>query len=147
MFSVNAAAASHRLRAECPSLRLTKISQRIGAAEEPLILAGGYDHNFVLADAGSDEARFAALLVDGTSGRTLEIRTTEPALQVYSGNRLNGTLVGTRGRCYERFAGVALETKRFPDSPNRSDFPSAALSPKETYHSKTELHFGASRHA
>jgi aldose 1-epimerase len=122
--------------------RPTKIGTRIGAAEEQLILAGGYDHNFVLAGASHVAARLAARLVDQTSGRTLEIRTTEPGLQVYTGNRLNRTLVGSSGRRYERFAGIAVETQRFPDSPNRHDFPPAALSPKELFHSRTELHFG-----
>jgi aldose 1-epimerase len=122
--------------------RSTNIGSRIGAADEQLILAGGYDHNFVLAEASHGAARFAARLVDQTSGRTLEIRTTEPGFQVYTGNRLNGTLIGCSGRGYERFAGIALETQRFPDSPNRPDFPSAALAPKELFHSRTEWHFG-----
>jgi len=121
--------------------RLMKIGSRIGAAEEQMILARGYDHNFVLGDAAYGESRFAALVVDRRSGRTMEIRTTEPALQVYTGNRLDGSLVGASGQSYERFGGIALETQRFPDSPNRHDFPTAVLAPNELFHSKTELRF------
>ena len=126
--------------------RLTKIGSRIDAEDEQLILAGGYDHNFVLAGDGYDEPRLAAILVDNDSGRTLEIRTTEPGLQVYTGNRLNGRLVGTRGRAYERFGGVALETQRFPDSPNKQDFPSAVLTPSGIFRSRTEIQFGTIAH-
>jgi aldose 1-epimerase len=100
-------------------------------------LGGDYDHNFVL----NERAVSAARLLDRRSGRALEIRTTEPGLQLYTGGKLDGTLVGASGHRYERFAGVALETQRFPDSPNHAQFPSAVLRPGERYESTTELRF------
>jgi len=74
----------------------------------------------------------------------LEIRTTEPGIQLYAAGKLDGTLVGARGNRYERFAGVALETQRFPDSPNHAQFPTAVLRPGERYESTTELRFASS---
>jgi aldose 1-epimerase len=114
-----------------------KIGERIADAGAQLASAGGFDHNYVLGDA-----EVAARLFEPCSGRMLELRTTEPGLQVYTGNRLDGTLVGTHGRAYGRFAGVALESQRFPDSPNHPAFPSAVLLPGETYSSLSELRFG-----
>jgi aldose 1-epimerase len=111
--------------------RPATIGSRIGAS--------GYDHNFVL-DA-HDLSLPAARLTDRRSGRVLEIRTTEPGMQVYTGGKLDGTLVGATGNVYERFAGVALETQRFPDSPNHAQFPTAVLRPGERYESTTELRF------
>lgn len=122
--------------------RPTVLGSRIEATDEQLTLAGGYDHNFALAEACDLEGRFAARLVERGSGRSLEIHTSEPGLQMYTGNRLNGTLFGTSGRRYQRFAGIALETQRFPDSPNNANFPSAALAPGALFESRTELRFG-----
>jgi aldose 1-epimerase len=120
-----------------------KIGARIGADHDQLRRAGGYDHNFVVtASAGPAALRLAARLVDPASRRSLEVHTTEPGLQVYTGNRLDGTLFGASGRPYERFAGIALEAQRFPDSPNRASFPSAVLRPGEAYCSVTELRLG-----
>jgi aldose 1-epimerase len=104
-----------------------------GPAEIGSRLGGDYDHNFVLN--GHDAAM--ARLVDRRSGRALEVRTTEPGLQVYTGGKLDVA----SGGAYERFAGVALEPQRFPDSPHHRHFPSAVLRPGERYESTTELRF------
>lgn len=121
--------------------RPTKIGARIGDRFEQIVLAAGYDHNFVLNGESGEHQGTAARLVDGWSGRTLEIRTTEPGLQLYTGNRLDGTRNGTGGKPYVRFAGVALETQRFPDSPNKAHFPASVLRPGDRYRSTTELAF------
>lgn len=91
---------------------------------------GGYDHNFVLRE-GESGLRLAARLYEPRSGRLMEILTTEPGLQFYSGNFLNGTIVGKSGRPYPKHAGLCLETQHFPDSPNRGHFPSTILRPGE----------------
>jgi aldose 1-epimerase len=122
-----------------------RIGSRIGVRDPQLVFAGGYDHNYVLNDGGDALPVKAARLTDGASGRTLEVRTTEPGLQVYTGNRLDGSALGVSGRRYERFGGIALETQRFPDSPNHPRFPSAVLRPGETLSSITELRFGPAR--
>ncbi|MFD5831154.1 aldose epimerase family protein [Lentzea sp. NPDC060358] len=111
----------------------TAIGARIGASDPQLEIAGGYDHNWVLDDAGP----FAAQACDPVSGRLLTMWTTEPGLQFYSGNFLTDELVGTGGRPYGRHAGFALEAQHFPDSPNRPDFPSTVLRPGEVYHQET----------
>ena len=112
----------------------TAIGARIGASHPQLGIAGGYDHNWVLDSSG---ASFAAQACDPESGRLLTLWTTEPGLQFYSGNFLTDDLVGTGGRPYGRGAGFALEAQRFPDSPNRPDFPSAVLRPGEVYRQET----------
>ena len=81
------------------------------------------------------------MLSEPERGRVLTVETDQPGIQVYSGNFLDGTLVGTSGRPYVRGAGVALETQHFPDSPNRPDFPSTVLRPGETFRSATTLRF------
>ena len=104
----------------------------------------GYDHSFVLGDAPSPAQRFAARVVEPESGRTLEVSTTEPGVQFYVGNHLDGTLTGTSGRPYPRGAGFAFETQHFPDSPNRPAFPSTVLRPGERYETTTTFRFGVS---
>ena len=84
----------------------------------------------------------AATLVDSTSGRTLDIGTTEPGIQFYSGNFLDGTITGKRGVVYGHRAALCLETQHFPDSPNHPTFPSTILRPGETYRSRTVFSFG-----
>jgi aldose 1-epimerase len=110
----------------------TPIGARIESPDPQLRIGHGYDHNWVL-----DDPAFAAQVHDLTSGRLLTMRTTEPGLQFYSGNFLSDALIGTSGRPYRRGAGFALEAQRFPDSPNRPDFPSSVLRPGETYHQET----------
>ena len=119
--------------------RPVSIGSRIGATHEQLRRGSGYDHTFVLQ--GAPGLRRAAHLVEPASGRTLEIATTEPGVQFYSGNHLSGQL-GKSGHAYERRTGLCLETQHFPDSPNHSQFPSAILRPGATYRSKTVFTFG-----
>lgn len=117
------------------------VGARIGADDEQLHFAGGYDHNFVLDRPEGDGLAFAARLHEPHSGRVLEIHTTEPGLQFYSGNFLNGSLIGKQGRVYGHRSGLALETQHFPDSPNHPEFPSTVLRPGEAYTSRTVYRF------
>ncbi|HMO60882.1 MAG TPA: aldose epimerase family protein [Ferruginibacter sp.] len=98
---------------------------------------GGYDHNFVLSRASKDMELVAALS-DSLSGRKLEVYTTEPGLQFYSGNFLDGTIKTSNGKSINKYAGLCLETQHFPDSPNQPAFPSTVLKPGEKYHTVTK---------
>ncbi|WP_295637033.1 aldose epimerase family protein [Novosphingobium sp.] len=93
----------------------------------------GYDHNFVLNGGLTSEPKFAARLEDKGSGRVLELRTTEPGLQLYSGNFLDGTTIGKSGHIYRMGDSISLEPQKFPDSPNHPAFPSARLDPGKPY--------------
>ena len=117
------------------------VGERIGADNQQLKFGGGYDHNFVLTRADTGLA-LAAVLKEPTSGRTLEVRTTEPGVQFYSGNFLDGTLSGKGGMVYAHRTGLCLETQHFPDSPNQAAFPNTILRPGETYRSRTVWRFG-----
>jgi aldose 1-epimerase len=117
------------------------IGERIGDANEQLRFGGGYDHNFVLTRPDTGLA-LAARLTDSLSGRTLEIRTTEPGIQFYSGNFLDGSITGKGGTVYRHRTGLCLETQHFPDSPNHPEFPSTILEPGRTYRSRTTWTFG-----
>ncbi len=119
----------------------TALGARIDRADEQLRAGGGYDHNFVLNRPGPG-LFLAARVFEPTTGRTLEIRTTEPGLQLYSGNFLDGTITGKGGHVYARRYGICLETEHFPDSPNHPDFPSTILRPGEQYRSRTVYTFG-----
>ncbi len=122
----------------------TVIGARIEQPNKQLRFGKGYDHNWVLdrpAGGGTALVR-AAGLVDSTSGRTLEISTSEPGIQFYSGNFLDGTITGKHGVVYGHRAALCLETQHFPDSPNHPNFPSTILRPGETYHSRTVFSFG-----
>jgi aldose 1-epimerase len=119
----------------------TTLGARIEQADEQLRNGGGYDHNFVLNRSGPGLS-LAARVVEPTTGRTLEIRTTEPGLQLYAGNVLDGTMTGKGGRVYPRRSGLTLETQHFPDSPNHPAFPSTILRPGAEYHSRTVFAFG-----
>ncbi len=120
------------------------IGARINANDEQLRFGQGYDHNFVLdrEDAGEDELILAARVVEPESGRTMEVRTTEPGIQFYSGNFLDGTITGKDGVTYARRTGFCLETQHYPDSPNQASFPSTILRPGERYTSRTIYRFG-----
>ena len=122
----------------------TRIGERIDSANEQLKRGKGYDHNWVLQGA-MGTMRSAAKVFDPASGRTLEVRTTEPGVQFYTGNFLDGTLVGKSGVKYPVRSALCLETQHFPDSPNRPDFPSTELKPGQMYHSSTEFVFGAQK--
>ena len=124
----------------------TAIGARIDKQDPQLQNGRGYDHNFVL-DRSSPAGGLivAARVVEPTSGRTLQISTTEPGLQFYSGNFLDGTIRGKSGHVYPLRSGFCLETQHFPDSPNHANFPSTILRPGEEYRSRTVLAFGVSR--
>jgi aldose 1-epimerase len=125
--------------------RLTPIGRRVHDDFEQLVLAHGYDHNFVLRRGGRKGLVEAALAVDPRSGRTLRVMTTEPGIQFYSGNFLDGSLVGIGGGTYRQGDGFTLETQHYPDSPNKPAFPSTALRPGQQFQSVTEYRFGVRR--
>ncbi|MGW0465285.1 aldose epimerase family protein [Streptomyces sp. NPDC003027] len=111
---------------------------------DPQILAGnGYDHNFVLDKGLTGTPRHAVTLAEPVSGRVMKIATTEPGVQFYSGNFLDGSLAGTSGQVYRQSDGLCLETQHFPDSPNHPSFPSTVLRPGQTYRSTTVHSFTA----
>ena len=101
---------------------------------------GGYDHNFVLND-WDGALRLAARLYEETTGRVLEILTTEPGIQFYSGNFLDGSLVGRNGVAYQKYTGLCLEPQHFPDAPNHPNFPSTVLRPGEEHKQTTVYRF------
>ena len=117
-----------------------EIGSRINDADEQLARGHGYDHNWVLNQQQPGEMTLAAVLQDPASGRSLEIRTTQPSLQFYSGNFLNGKPAGG-GSVFEYRTGLCLETQHFPDSPNQAAFPSTILRPGQVYSEKTLLAF------
>ncbi len=119
------------------------IGARLDKTDSQLRHALGYDHNWVLDDAVGDGGANATLH-DPQSGRTLQIRTTEPGLQFYSGNRLDGR-AGKGGRHYNRRAGLCLETQHFPDSPSHPHFPSTVLRPGQIFRSRTTWTFSSGR--
>lgn len=123
----------------------TAIGARIEQPDSQLRYGRGYDHNWVLDRGGRAGLVPAARLVDPGSGRTLDIATTEPGIQFYSGNFLDGTLTGKGGRVYAHRFGLCLETQHFPDSPNHANFPSTILRPGQTYRSRTVYSFGVLR--
>jgi aldose 1-epimerase len=118
----------------------TAIGARINDNYEQMRLAGGYDHNYVL-NGKAGVLQEAARVLEPTSGRLLTVETTQPGLQFYSGNFLDGTLHGKHGHVYNKHAGFCLETQHFPDSPNHPKFPTTELKPGQTYHSVTVFGF------
>jgi aldose 1-epimerase len=121
--------------------RPTAIGARIRDGFPQLVIGRGYDHNWVL-DRRGDGLSLAARVSEPTSGRVLSVYTTEPGIQFYSGNFLDGTLVGTSGRMYRQGDGFALETQHFPDSPNHANFPSTVLRPGQVYRTTTVYQLG-----
>jgi aldose 1-epimerase len=117
------------------------IGARIRGDAQQLLFGRGYDHNWVLDRGNRKGLVVAARLRDPSSGRQLTIATTEPGLQFYSGNFLDGTLYGTSGRQYRQGDGLALETQHYPDSPNHANFPSTVLRPGQTYKTSTVYAF------
>ena len=115
------------------------LGERISANYKPIIQGIGYDHNYVLKGSGM---KLAARAKDPKSGRVMEVRTTDPGVQLYTGNHLKGT-VGKSGHVYEKRHGFCLETQKYPDSPNKPQFPSAVLRPGETYEHITIFQFSA----
>jgi aldose 1-epimerase len=120
--------------------RPTAIGTHINDQNEQLAFGRGYDHNWVL-NGDSGRVRKVAELYEAQSGRMMEIITDQPGLQFYSGNFLDGTAKGKNGTVYQRRTGLCLETQAFPDSPNKSQFPSVTLRPGETYHQTTIYKF------
>jgi aldose 1-epimerase len=121
---------------------LTPIGARISStADENLKTVRGYDYNWVLRSRGAGKLAMAARLYDRASGRLLELRTTEPGLQVYSANSFRSGIPTAAGGTLQRGAGLALETQHYPDSPNHSNFPSTKLRPGRTFRSTTVFHF------
>jgi aldose 1-epimerase len=123
--------------------RSKAIGQRIRDSHEQIVIGQGYDHNFVLNRPNPNDRTMiqAADVREPTSGRRLRILTTEPGIQFYSGNFLDGTLVGTSGKVYRQTDGFALETQHYPDSPNQPNFPSTVLRPGQEYETTTIYRF------
>jgi aldose 1-epimerase len=117
--------------------RFNRIGERIRGDHEQLLFGRGYDHNWVLDRGNRKGLVVAARLRDPSSGRQLTVSTTEPGVQFYSGNFLDGTLYGTSGNEYRQSDGLCLETQHYPDSPNHANFPSTVLRPGQTYATKT----------
>jgi len=122
---------------EIKAVEGTQMDFRSGRAIAP----GGYDHNFVLNDWHHGTLRSVARLREPVSGRVMEVLTTQPGIQFYSGNFLDGSLIGKGGVAYQKFAALCLETQHYPDSPNHPDFPSTVLRPGETYDETTVYKF------
>ncbi len=120
------------------------IGQDINADNEQIKNGSGYDHNYVLNKKEEGELSFAARIKDPVSCRTMEVYTTEPGLQMYTGNFLEG-IKGQHGATFPRRSAVCFEAQHFPDSPNRSYFPSVRLKPGETYTQKTIYKFGVDK--
>jgi aldose 1-epimerase len=119
----------------------TAVGARIEDPDEQLRLGKGYDHNFVI-DSGGAALRLAASVYEPTTGRVLEVLSTQPGLQFYTGNHLDG-FTGKGGAVYRPRTGLCLEPQRFPDSPNHPDFPSTVLHPHQEYHSTMVWRFRA----
>ena len=120
----------------------TPIGARITQTDTQLRYGKGYDHNWVLDRKGATGLVHAVRVADPTTGRTLDITTTEPGLQFYSGNFLDGSIHGKGGEPYVHRGAIVLETQHYPDSPNQKAFPSTILKPGETMRSRTILTFG-----
>jgi len=121
----------------------TVIGARIGGDDEQLRFGGGYDHNFVLDRKEGDSLVLAARVHEPRSGRVMEVSTTEPGVQFYSGNFLDGSITGKGGHVYKHRNGFCLETQHYPDSPNQPDFPTTILKPGQEYRSRTVYAFSA----
>ncbi|HME34628.1 MAG TPA: aldose epimerase family protein [Candidatus Sulfotelmatobacter sp.] len=120
----------------------TRVGARVDDSYDQMVLAHGYDHNWVINRKSNDDGLvLAARVYEPTTGRVMEVSTTQPGVQFYTGNFLDGTVTGKQGHVYKRRYGLCLETQHFPDSPNHPDFPSTILKPGETFKSKTVFKF------
>jgi aldose 1-epimerase len=117
------------------------IGVRLHSAFQQMVYARGYDHNFVLNQRAGDGMTFAARGYDPRTGRIIDCYTTEPGLQVYTSNGMNGSVVGSSGTTYRQTEAFTLETQHFPDSPNKPNFPTTELKPGQDYHSTTIFRF------
>ncbi|HYP14333.1 MAG TPA: galactose-1-epimerase, partial [Bryobacteraceae bacterium] len=120
----------------------TAIGARIDDASEQIKFGGGYDHNWVL-NGPAGTMKLAAEVYEPTTGRVMQVHTTEPGLQFYTGNFLDGTIKGKGGRAYGKRFAFCLETQHFPDSPNKPAFPTTVLKPGAEYTSQTAYRFSA----
>jgi aldose 1-epimerase len=126
----------------------TPIGARIADPHPQMQLGGGYDHNWVInrpAGAAADALAPVLTVTEPTTGRTMTVESTEPGLQFYTGNFLDGTLVGKSGRPYVKRAAFCVETQHFPDSPNKPDFPSTVVRPGAEYRTRTVFRFGVEK--
>jgi aldose 1-epimerase len=117
-----------------------KIGARIDNDDQQIKYGGGYDHNWIINKQNSPLA-LAAKLFEPSTGRVMEVLTTEPGIQFYSGNFLDGSLTGKDGKVYKYRYGLCLETQHYPDSPNKPEFPSCILEPGKTYQTRTVYRF------
>jgi len=120
----------------------TAVGARINDKDEQMVLGGGYDHCWVLNKKGL-EMSLAARMYEPKTGRVMEVTTTEPAIQFYTGNFLNGTIKGKKGTVYQKRMAFCLETEHYPDSPNKPSFPTTVVKPGETYSTTTVYKFSA----
>ncbi|MFT6203575.1 MAG: aldose 1-epimerase [Spirosomataceae bacterium] len=124
---------------------MESIGKRINdTTDTQIVFGGGYDHAWVFTDE-SNKLKLVAKVYEPTSKRTLEVFTTEPAVQFYSGNFLDGSLTGKNGKVYGKRYGFCLETEHYPDAPNQPNFPNTVLRPKEIYTSKTVYKLGVEK--
>jgi aldose 1-epimerase len=121
--------------------QMLPIGARLNSAFQQMVFARGYDHNFVLNKPSGGGVSFAARAYDPRSGRIIDCFTTEPGLQVYTGNGMNGSIVGSSGTTYRQTEGFTLETQHFPDSPNQPNFPTTELKPGQEFRSTTIFRF------
>jgi aldose 1-epimerase len=121
--------------------QMMPIGARLNSAFQQMVYAHGYDHNFVLNEPAGNGITFAARAYDPRSGRVLDCLTTEPAVQVYTSNGLNGSVVGSSGTTYRQTEAFTLETQHFPDSPNKPNLPTTELKPGQQFHSTTIYRF------
>ena len=122
-----------------------RIGELIDKDEEQIKFGGGYDHNFVLSGPASGSMRPVARATEPTSGRVMDVATSEPGVQFYTGNFLDGSVKGRGGKPYVKRSGFCLETQHYPDSPNKPDFPSVVLRPGQTYKTSTQYTFGVAK--
>ena len=121
--------------------QMMPIGARLHSAFQQMVYAHGYDHNFVLNKGPGDGTAFAARGYDPRTGRVIDCFTTEPAVQVYTSNGMNGSVVGSSGTTYRQAEGFTLETQHFPDSPNKPNFPTTELKPGQEFRSTTIFRF------
>ena len=121
------------------------IGVNINSSHEQIRFGSGFDHNFIISHPVEGELTLAASVLSPSTGRTLNVYTDQPGMQFYTGNFLNGTLIGKEGAVYARRNAFCLETQHYPDSPNKPNFPSTILRPGEQYATRTVFEFGVNR--
>jgi aldose 1-epimerase len=121
--------------------QMMPIGARLSSAFQQMVYAHGYDHNFVLNKSSGGGIPFASRAYDPDTGRVIDCFTTEPAVQVYTSNGMNGSIVGSSGTTYRQTEAFTLETQHFPDSPNKPNFPTTELKPGQEFHSTTIFRF------